>query len=172
LLQWSLEYRPRGELDQRYARPSPVQSTARAVTADTPLYVGQILQFQDHAFWKPAEILELLNDGQVKIHPRGWPTAVWDKVITRDKLQLAPEELFQPAKSPVSTTDADMRTWSDVTGTYKIEATYLGVADGNVQLKRQDGKEIQVPLDKLSPRDRDFVQQVQEAAKKPENPFE
>lgn len=172
LLQWSLEYRPRGELDQKYARPSPVPSTARPVTADTPLYVGQILQFQDHAFWKPAEILELLNDGQVKIHPRGWPTAVWDKAITRDKLQLAPEELFQPAKSPVSTTDADMRTWSDVTGTYKIEATYLGVADGNVQLKRQDGKEIQVPLDKLSPRDRDFVQQVQEAAKKPENPFE
>jgi hypothetical protein len=172
LLKWSLEYRPRGELDQKYSRPSPVPSTARVVTADTPLYVGQILQFQDHTFWKPAEVLELLPDGQVKIHPRGWPTAVWDKAVPRDKLQLAPEELFQPAKSPTPVAQAGLRTWSDVTGTYQIQATYLGVADGQVQLERQDGKQLQVPLEKLSPQDRDFVQQAQEAAQKPENPFE
>jgi len=172
LLQWSLEYRPRKELDQKYARPSPVPSTARAVTKDTPLYVGQILQFQDHTFWKPADVLELLADGRVKIHPRGWSTAAWDKAIARDQLQLAPEELFQPAKSSSAAGDAGWRTWSDVTGTHKIEATYLGVADGNVQLKRKDGKDIRVPLDKLSPGDRDFVQQAQDIAKKPENPFE
>ena len=172
LLQWSLEYRPRGELDQQYSRPSPVPSTARVVTADTPLYVGQILQFQDHAFWKPADVLELLADGQVKIHPRGWPTAVWDKAVPRDKLQLAPEELFQPAKSPAPAGYASLRTWSDATGTYQIQAAYLGLADGKVQLQRQDGKQLQVPLEKLSPQDQAFVQQAEEAAKKPENPFE
>jgi hypothetical protein len=63
-----------------------------------------------------------------------------------------------------------MRIWTDTTGEFKIEATYLGLADGKVKLKKADGKEIAVPLDKLSKDDQQLVQQLQ--VKKSANPFE
>jgi hypothetical protein len=172
LLQWSPSYRPRGELDRQYGGTASVESTARVVTKDTPLYVGQILQLKEHWRWVPADILEVLGDGTVKVHPRGWSTNAWDKAVTRENLQLAPDELFQPYKSPTAGPAVALRTWSDSTGTFKIEATYLGLSDGKVQLKRQDGREISVPLDRLSPQDQQYVQQAQQAAKQPQNPFE
>ena len=59
-------------------------------------------------------------------------------------------------------------TWHDVTGTYSIEAVFLRSHGGKVTLKRSDGKEITLPLDKLSEEDRAYVaKQV-----KPVNPFE
>lgn len=174
LLQWSLSYKPREELDKQYNSPHGVSSTARAVTAATPLYVGQIVQLKDNSRWVAADILELQSDGKVKVHPRGWNTPAWDKAVAREQLQLAPEELFQPAKSPtaIASVAAVSRTWTDRTGTHKIEATYQGVAEGKVLLKRKDNKEIKVPLDSLSQEDQDHVTQLQKAAATPPNPFE
>ena len=60
------------------------------------------------------------------------------------------------------------RTWHDVTGTYQIEATLVSSGDGKVTLKRTDGKEVTLPLAKLSAEDRAFV----EKHAKPANPFE
>jgi hypothetical protein len=176
LLQWSAEYRPRGALDSKYKGPGgSLDSTARVVTADTPLYVGQIVQLKDHWRWVPADILEVHDDGKVKVHPRGWSTTAWDKTVSRESIQLAPDALFQPYKSPAAPTTSAataMRTWSDVTGTHKIQATYLGFADGGVKLKREDGREITVPLESLSKEDQEYVQQAREAAEIPPNPFE
>ena len=52
---------------------------------------------------------------------------------------------------------AKTRTWHDVTGTYSIEAVFIRSRDGKVTLKRTDGKEITLPLDKLSEEDRAFL---------------
>ena len=172
LLRWSLEYRPRGDLDRQYKGPGGVESTARIVAADAPLFVGQIVQLRDRNRWVPADILEVNSDGRVKVHPRGWQTTAWDKVVTRDDIQLAPEHLFQPNQVPDQSPVGNLRVWTDATGTHKIEAAYLGVADGAVQLKRKDGREISVPLDRLSPEDQQHVQQKQNAAKLPPNPFD
>jgi hypothetical protein len=176
LLNWSLEYKPRGALDSQYKGPGGrLDSTARVVTADTPLYVGQIVQLKDHWRWVPADILELHEDGKVKVHPRGWSTTAWDKTVSRESIQLAPDELFQPYKSPsaeAEATEIAPRTWSDVTGTHKTKATYLGVADGQVRLKREDGAEISVPLDSLSQEDQEYVQLRRQAAEQPPNPFQ
>ncbi|MGO9107855.1 MAG: SHD1 domain-containing protein [Thermoguttaceae bacterium] len=60
------------------------------------------------------------------------------------------------------------RTWHDVTGTYSIEAVLIRSRDGKVTLKRADGKEITLPLDKLSEEDRAYVAKHA----KPINPFE
>jgi hypothetical protein len=65
-------------------------------------------------------------------------------------------------------TEVKLRSWYDVTKTYKIEATLVSSADGKVTLKRADGKEITLPLAKLSAEDRAFV----EKQAKPPNPFE
>ncbi|MCA9119511.1 MAG: hypothetical protein H6822_11120 [Planctomycetaceae bacterium] len=48
-------------------------------------------------------------------------------------------------------------TWWDATGKFTVEAIYLGLADGTVMLKRSDGRELSVPLDKLSELDREHV---------------
>ena len=52
---------------------------------------------------------------------------------------------------------SDKRIWNDATGAFSLEAEFVKVEDGNVTLKKTDGKTITIPLDKLSQEDRDFV---------------
>lgn len=49
------------------------------------------------------------------------------------------------------------RQWFDVGYKHPTVAKYLGVRNGAVQLRRTDGREITVPLNKLSPQDLAFV---------------
>jgi hypothetical protein len=88
---------PASEIDKKYRGPGALAATSRSVTSDTELFVGQILLVLDSRQWYPADILELLDDGRVKIHFRGWGRS-WDKVVERTSLQLAPDELTQPAR--------------------------------------------------------------------------
>jgi hypothetical protein len=64
-----------------------------------------------------------------------------------------------------------MRIWTDNTGTYKIEAVYAGLDDGKVKLKRKDGREVAVPLDRLSEADQKLVEELRKKPVAP-NPFE
>ncbi len=58
----------------------------------------------------------------------------------------------------VSTANAaDERTWTDITGKYKIKAELVDVDDDSVKLRQTDGKEISVPLKKLSGPDRSWI---------------
>jgi uncharacterized protein (TIGR03067 family) len=49
------------------------------------------------------------------------------------------------------------RKWADGTGKFSVEAKLVEVKDGSVHLKRQDGKVIAVPLEKLSEVDQKHV---------------
>jgi S1-C subfamily serine protease len=52
----------------------------------------------------------------------------------------------------------EMRTWKSATGTFSTDAELIEVTpDGSVRLKKKDGKEIKVPLDRLSAADQEFV---------------
>ena len=51
----------------------------------------------------------------------------------------------------------DYRTWSDRTGKFSIKATFRSAVGGRVSLLRPDGKVIEVPLEKLSEADQQFV---------------
>jgi hypothetical protein len=54
-------------------------------------------------------------------------------------------------------TPADARTWTDRRGR-QIEADFLGVAEGNVRIKRSsDNKIFLVPLERLSDADQAFI---------------
>ena len=59
------------------------------------------------------------------------------------------------AVATVSTAVA--RTWTDVTGKYRVEAEFAGYEDGKVQLRLSGGDLVSVPLNKLSPEDRNWV---------------
>lgn len=49
------------------------------------------------------------------------------------------------------------REWKARSGGYTVEAELVGVKDGNAVLKKKDGKEIAVPLSKLSLRDVGYI---------------
>jgi hypothetical protein len=62
-----------------------------------------------------------------------------------------------PTPTPAADPLQGMRTWTDSTGIYKMEGELVGVENGNVQLKRPDGKISIMPLNKLSAADRELV---------------
>ncbi len=59
---------------------------------------------------------------------------------------------------------AEIRTWTDRTGKFKIEAEFVEVKDGVAVLKRADQNRIEVPLDRLSDQDQTFVKSQLEPA--------
>jgi formylglycine-generating enzyme required for sulfatase activity len=52
-----------------------------------------------------------------------------------------------------------LRTWTDSTGKHSIQAEFVDLKDGKVRLRKQDGTEIAIAIDKLSDADRKFVRQ-------------
>ena len=66
----------------------------------------------------------------------------------------------QPTENVSSPADAaKARTWTDATGQYKIEAELIDFENGQVQLRRADGKVINMPLEKLSVDDQLIVRE-------------
>lgn len=57
----------------------------------------------------------------------------------------------------ISGAQGDLRSWTDNTGQYKVEAQLVGVKDGLVQLERVSGSVITIPLERLSETDQQFV---------------
>ncbi len=55
----------------------------------------------------------------------------------------------------------EARVWTDVTGEYQVQATYLDYDRGRVQLRKEDGSELSVALESLSSADRDLIRQIQ-----------
>lgn len=55
----------------------------------------------------------------------------------------------------------EFRTWTDSTGKHRIKAKFVGVSDGKVTLEREDGKQMTIPLEKLSPADQKHVTEME-----------
>lgn len=53
-----------------------------------------------------------------------------------------------------------VRTWTDHSGSFKVEAQFLGVADGKIHLHKINGVKIAVPVSKMSQPDLDYVEKV------------
>ena len=61
-----------------------------------------------------------------------------------------------------------LRTWTDPTGKYKVEAELAGFKDGKVKLRKTDGVLLSVPITRLCEADQQFVRaRLDEAASKP-----
>ncbi len=63
-------------------------------------------------------------------------------------------------KSPVAKQKevSDFRTWTDVTGKFSTSATFVRKTNTDVVLKLQDGREITVPIAKLSPESKKMLE--------------
>ena len=56
------------------------------------------------------------------------------------------------------------RTWTDSTGKHTVEAEFIDMKDGKVRLKKEDGKTITIPIEKLSDEDQQFVKSLTDEA--------
>ena len=53
-----------------------------------------------------------------------------------------------------------MRTWTDRSKTFKVEAQFLGCKDGKIHLHKSNGVKIAVPVSKMSVEDIEFVERI------------
>lgn len=60
--------------------------------------------------------------------------------------------LTKPTKSTLA-----VREWTDNTGKFRIRATLMKVENAKVTLRKEDGKEITVPVERLSDKDRAYL---------------
>lgn len=77
----------------------------------------------------------------------------WERVIG---LALALNSILAVASAA-----EPIRTWTDASGQYRIEAKFLSRGNGEVELQKQDRTKLRVPLDKLSTADRDYVAAIE-----------
>ncbi|CAJ0841587.1 11831_t:CDS:10, partial [Entrophospora sp. SA101] len=81
------------------------------------------------------------------------------KKIQTPTNRALPERPAQ-AQSKSKPIPSNTRTWTDRTGTFKVEAELLNVDDGKVYLHKLNGNKIAVPLDKMSKRDLVYIEEV------------
>lgn len=72
----------------------------------------------------------------------------------RKRIEAALASLDSAPESPAG---AVAREWTDNTGKYRIRARLLEVTADAVRLKKEDGETVEVPLNRLSPADREFA---------------
>lgn len=87
-------------------------------------------------------------------------------------LRVTLERLTRAAEA-VPKIQGQLRTWTDLTGRFSIEAKYAGMKENSVLLEKADGKTIGVPRSKLSESDQEHIDQllVGGAAIAADNPF-
>lgn len=86
-----------------------------------------------------------------------------DQLITK----YAPKPLAAPATQPKQID----RSWTSIDGKFKIEAAVVSVSEDAVTLRKEDGKEITVPLNKLSRKDSEFARAFKAAQGPLVDPF-
>ena len=59
---------------------------------------------------------------------------------------------------PVKPDGGKVRTWTDRSGTFKVEAEFLGLKDGKIHLHKSNGVKIAVPAAKMSSDDLEYVE--------------
>jgi hypothetical protein len=84
------EARPTGRstIDRPTVPLSPVETGQLAVNDQTPLEVGSRLEAEWGRRWYPAQVVQLLPDGQVKVHYEGYDSN-FDEVVSRSRLWVA-----------------------------------------------------------------------------------
>jgi hypothetical protein len=140
------------------------------VTAKTPVKKGDMLLAEWARKWEDVQVLEVAANGNIKIRWLRWGPQ-WDEFVPRAKLRLPDSPVAKgkadaagPAKNPL----AAIRNWTDISGKHKIEAEFVKFADGKVTLKKKDGQEVSLLLEKLSEADQDIAKSLG----KDSSPFE
>jgi hypothetical protein len=56
-------------------------------------------------------------------------------------------------------TEAELRTWTDTTGEHETEARFVIASMGSVTLRKADGSEVTMPMERLSEADQEWIRE-------------
>jgi hypothetical protein len=175
-----------------------VKRTGGPVTTASRLVVGQILAKSRERFsgFEAVEVKEIHERNEVSVQSVGGHGRV--ERVNVSLLRYPPDTVQQPVdirpvprtrraapnpkvvvNEPEGMEEADsefemdaIRTWTDKTGKFKIEASFLAIKDGKLRLKSADNKTIEVPLAALSEKDADLAERFQKESEAAANPFQ
>jgi hypothetical protein len=166
-------------------KPAAADKPAPA-PADKPMFVkGETVEVWWAGSYLPGEIVAVEENGWLRVkftvngreqttrHPGDGEWVRKLKAPPANKPAAAADKpaAGEPANPFAAAEQAAVRTWTDSTGKFKIEASFAGKEGESVLLTKTDGKTIKLPLAKLSKEDQDHVATLN--AKPPmENPFE
>lgn len=107
----------------------------------------------------------------------GWPTIQFDhngrsteRFYPPSRLTLVEAADDIAGGEDETTGKSEMRTWADTTGTFTIKAKLLSNKNGKIELEKEDGRVVTLPLIKLSEPDQAFIKNLEKQASI-ENPF-
>jgi SLA1 Homology Domain 1 (SHD1) protein len=154
-------------------------SAQRGGPANTPTFnIGENVEVKWLRDWYPAKVTNIDRSGAVELvevkysvdgQPKTQKIPPWALTIRKNSggggTAGASGGAAQLAK------EYPVRTWSDSSGKFKIEASYAGQDAAGIKLKKTDGKTIQLALDKLSPQDQQYIAGIA-APDANANPFE
>lgn len=90
---------------------------------------------------------------------RRFPDTEADNLARRELATISPNaKVLQQTER---TTKPTLRTWTDITGKFKIRATLVKLESDKVTLKKESGDEVTLPLTKLSQTDREYLRRVE-----------
>lgn len=133
------------------------------IKTNDKLEVGQMVYYakrgrRDHI--DDVEIKEILPNGRIKV---GYPgrNDNWDEIVPRSQLGWGDPRDREKAKGGGGGEGGGggdgFRIWTDSTGKFKVEARFDSLAGDKVKLAKRDGKTVELPLDKLSDKDKKFI---------------
>ena len=64
-----------------------------------------------------------------------------------------------------------VRTWTDRSGTFKVEAEFIGLREGKIHLHKQNGVKIAVPVSKMAVEDLEYVERATGASLDEDKPL-
>ena len=121
---------------------------------------GDIIEFNDRSDgWTYGLVIELKPF--LKVETTGARRS-------RDTTIVQPNIEFRIVDRARKKKKAAVRSWKSRDGKFKIEASLSEVDDGDVKLKKANGKIITVPLKKLSDKDKEYIER---SNKESDNPF-
>ncbi|ODO01433.1 hypothetical protein I350_06252 [Cryptococcus amylolentus CBS 6273] len=97
---------------------------------------------------QPPRITKRPSDNDVALAASRLPT----RTASSAPAPRPPPEQSRPKPNPNK-----IRTWSDKTGQFNVEAEFLGVHAGKVRLHKLNGVIIDVPVEKMSARDSELI---------------
>lgn len=112
---------------------------------------GQIEVGDDVRFTRAGETF---SGKVVGVRPGGKFLEVETTISGSTRKLIVPLRNVTPATQPAG---RELRTWTDSTGRFKIEAVFESQTAFEVVLRKQDGTKIKVAIDKLSAADQEYV---------------
>lgn len=158
---------------QNYPIRIGLLKNTQIVSAELPLEVGTPLAACWGSRWYSVKVLAVNDDGTVRIHWDDYGDP-WDGDIKREQLIIENKTVRKLTSKAKTTTrpagegtSTDLHTWTDASGTFKIDAVFVKKTEAGVTLRRQDGRELTLPLDKLCQDDQNLVAEVTGKVKNP-----